>query len=82
MAELPQCPNFIKKRGCTQSNIVLLSEDSMAWVFHCKPPGCGMINVVSKDGVRDKSKFELAAQRKREAEEAQSRWDSRKKIFA
>jgi hypothetical protein len=83
VAEIPDCPNFIKKRGCSQSNVILLSEGPDAWVFHCKKPqGCGMINVVSKDGVRDKSKFDLAAKRRQEAEEMQRRWDSRRKIFA
>jgi len=80
MAEIPFCARSIKNRGCEKSDVRLTGETEDAWVFQCF--SCKAVQVVSKDGVRDKNKFELAAQRKREAEEIERIRRSKKTIFA
>jgi len=80
VSAIPECVNFVKKGGCWKSDVILERETPEAWSFRCRT--CRLLFVVSKDGIRDKSKFELAAQRKKEAEEAYEARMRRKKIFA
>ena len=77
--EMPKCRNAVKFSD-HESDMRLIGEQSDAWVFQCKR--CELVQVISKDGVQDKSKFELAAKRKAEAEEVRRRWEKRKRIFA
>ena len=58
----------------------LLEENDEAWVFRCQC--CTLIQAVTKDGIRDKSKFDLAEKRKHEQADIIRRWENRKKIFA
>lgn len=67
-------------RECSRSNVQLASETDDAWVFICRT--CDGINVISKDGVRNRSQFELAKKRYQENVDLQRRWEKRKKIFA
>jgi hypothetical protein len=80
VAEIPQCVNFVKQGGCWKSDVILEKESPDAWAFRCKT--CRLLFVVSKDGIRDKSKFELAAKRRKEAEGIYQERMKRKKIFA
>lgn len=80
MAEIPLCQNWLKKRGCSGSDMRLVESNEHGWSFFCK--GCSSVQIVSSDGVRDRSKFILAEQRKKEQEELDRRWSSRKRIFA
>lgn len=75
---IPKCRNAVKS-GDHKSDMRLKGETGEAWVFQCKI--CELVHVISKDGVRNKSNFELAAQRRREEEERVRRWAARKKIF-
>jgi len=79
MSEIPKCANSVKGNGCTYSDVRLLNETEEAWVFKCHT--CELIQVVSKDGIRDKSRFESAAKRRQEAIEMQQRWEKRRKYF-
>jgi hypothetical protein len=79
VAEIPKCANSVNGGGCWKSDVVLLNESDEAWVFQCRT--CELIQAVSKDNIRDKSKFEDAAKRKREQEEISRRWEKRRKIF-
>ena len=79
MAEIPNCPNSVKGNGCWKSNVVLSKETPDAWVFGCLT--CRVIFVVSKDSIRDKSKFDLAVQRRQQAEEIYQERMKRKRYF-
>jgi hypothetical protein len=79
MAQIPECVNFVKKGGCWKSDVILERETPEAWSFRCRT--CRLLFVVSKDGVRDKSQFELAAKRKKEMEEAYEARMRKKKYF-
>lgn len=78
--ELPLCRNFVRKLGCAESKVILIEENDEAWSFGCKT--CGCVQLVSKEGVRDKTKFELAAKRTEEETERLRRWNARPKIFS
>lgn len=78
--ELPLCPNFILKRGCERSDMMLLGEGDDYWTFHCRT--CKLVHVVSKQGVQDKSKFEVLTRRRQEQETLERLRSSRRKIFA
>ena len=80
MAAIPNCPNSVKGNGCWKSAVRLVKETAEAWSFRCDT--CTCLFVVSKDGVRDRSQFELAAKRKKEAEEIYQERMRRRKIFA
>jgi hypothetical protein len=79
LPNIPDCPNSVKGNGCTKSDPVLEKEGDDFWSFRCR--SCKVIYVVSKDGVRERSQFELAAKRKREAEEAYEARIKRRKYF-
>jgi hypothetical protein len=79
MPEVPLCVNFIKKRGCERSDVKLTKETPEAWCFTCAT--CELLQVVSKDSIKDKSKFELAARRKQEHEQMMRLRDKKVKIF-
>jgi hypothetical protein len=80
MAKVPDCPNSVKGNGCWKSDVILVNETADAWVFKCRT--CTCLSVVSKDGVRERSQFELAAQRKQQAEEEYREKMKKKRIFA
>jgi hypothetical protein len=80
VAEIPACPNSINNGGCWKSDPKIQKETDDAWAFRCAT--CTCLYVVSKDGVRDKSKFDLAVRRKKELEEEYARRMKRSKIFA
>jgi len=80
VSQIPECVNYVKKGGCWKSDVVLENETSDAWAFRCRT--CRLLFVVSKDGVRDKSKFEIAAKRRQQAEEEYREKMRRRKIFA
>ncbi len=77
-AQIPRCKNAVDGT-CKNSNVKLVNENDETWIFRCET--CRCIQVVSKDGVRDKSNFENAAKRRQQAIEMQQRWERRKKIF-
>lgn len=79
MANIPECVNFVKKGGCWKSDVVMEKETPEAWSFRCRT--CRLLFVVSKDSIRDKSKFELAAQRRKQAEEEYERRMKKRKYF-
>jgi hypothetical protein len=79
MAEVPSCPNSVKGNGCWKSDVRLVNETPDAWAFKCLT--CRVLFVVSKDGVREKSKFDLAVQRRKQAEEEYERRMKKKRIF-
>ena len=78
--EIPQCRNFRENRECSRSDMRLVGEDDESWHFVCKC--CELMQVVSKDGVRDKSKFDNAKQRMEQQADLVRRWEKRKKLFA
>jgi len=79
-APVPLCRNFAQKRDCPKSDMRLKGEDDSCWIFQCR--SCELVQVVSKDAVQDKSKFELAKKRMEEERIMQRLRDSRRKIFA
>ena len=79
MSAIPECVNYVKNGGCWKSDVILEKESPDAWAFRCRT--CRLLFVVSKDGVRDKSKFELAAQRRKQVEEEYERRMKKVKIF-
>lgn len=79
MADIPLCANSVKG-GCKKSNVRLINETNEGWVFQCQT--CECIQVVSKDGVRERSKFENAKKRQEEEVRRMKLIDSRRKIFA
>jgi len=80
MAEIPFCARSIKGRGCEKSDVRITGETDECWVFQCF--SCKSVQVVSKNGVRNRSKFEAAVQRRREQEEIERIRRSKKTIFA
>ena len=78
MPEIPRCPNSVGG-GCPYSNMKVELETDEFWSFKCHT--CKVISVVSKDGIRDKSKFEVATKRMEQQRELDSRWQKRKRIF-
>jgi len=80
LSELPLCANFIKKRGCSESRMRLIESNAQGWSFYCD--NCKSVQIVSADGVRDRSKFELAERRRQEQIHLNKLRDSKKKIFA
>lgn len=79
MAEnIPICRNAARFKDHT-SDMRLKGEVSDAWIFQCR--GCELTQVVSKEGVRDKSKFEQAARQIAQETERLRRLDARPKIF-
>ena len=76
--QLPECVNFVKKRGCSRSDMTVLSEQSDSWTLHCRT--CKLVWVLSKEGVRDKNRFETEMRRRKEQEQLE-RARSRRKIF-
>jgi len=77
-APIPPCRNS-HGGGCWKSDVRLVNENSEAWVFQCQT--CRCLQVVSKDGVRDRSNFENARLRKEQEEDRVRRWEKRKRIF-
>lgn len=80
MSELPPCANFIKKRGCAESKMRLIDSNEQGWSFYCDT--CHSVQIVSADGVRDRSKFELAEKRRQEQIHLNKLRDRKRKIFA
>lgn len=78
--EIPLCRNFKEDRQCSRSDMRLVEETDEAWVFVCKC--CELVSVVAKDGISDRSKFELQRKRMHEQAELIRRWERRKKIFS
>ena len=79
MAEIPNCPNSVNHGGCWKSDVFIEKEAEDAWSFRCRT--CRVLFVVSKDGVRDKSKFDLAAKQRKHLEEQYAERMSRSKTF-
>jgi hypothetical protein len=79
VSAIPNCPNSVKGNGCWKSDVHLVKETEDAWAFKCKT--CAVLFVVSKDGVRERSQFDLAAKRRREVEEMYQERMKRRKIF-
>lgn len=79
-AEIPQCRNFRENRQCSRSDVRLVNETDEAWVFVCKC--CEGMQVVSKDGVTERSKFDNAQKRIAQNADLVRRWENRKKVFA
>lgn len=44
--DLPPCPNFAKKRGCSRSALLIRAETPDYWTFECAT--CELTWVVSK----------------------------------
>jgi hypothetical protein len=78
--ELPLCANYIKKRGCSKSDMMLIEGNEQGWSFYCR--NCKSVQIVSADGVRDRSKFELEEKRRKEQIILNRLRASRRKIFA
>lgn len=79
MANVPQCPNSVKGNGCPKSNPVIEKEGDDFWSFRCLT--CKVVYVVSKEGIRDKSRFENAVKLRKQAEEEYQRRMKKVKIF-
>jgi hypothetical protein len=80
MAELPQCPNFVRKRECNKSDIRLLGEQDDAWTLNCKT--CGVIWVVSKPHSVHRAKYRKHEEQLRREAEARRAREKKAKIFA
>lgn len=78
--EIPRCPNSRPGNGCTMSDVKIEKETEEFWSFRCQ--SCKCLFAVSKEGVRNRSKFENAAKRRQEELERVKRWESRKRIFS
>ena len=79
--QLPECRNYRRRNGsCAKSDMVVRAEQDEAWVLQCKT--CECVQVVSKDGVRDRSRFENSLKRQQQQEAVDRLWQKRKKIFA
>lgn len=78
-AEIPQCRNFREGRECSRSDVRAKGETDQAWIFRCA--SCGLVQVVSKDGIRDKSKFDNARKREEEEKIRRKILDSKKLYF-
>lgn len=76
--QIPLCRNAQKYKDHT-SDMRLKGEGSDYWVFQCR--GCELTQVVSKEGVRDKSKFEQAARQRAQQSERLRRLDARPRYF-
>jgi hypothetical protein len=77
---IPRCPNNVKGFGCETSDVVVKEEQDECFVLFCKC--CELVWVISKDGIRDKSKFENAAKIAAQQADLVRRWESRKKTFS
>ena len=78
MSEIPKCRNAMRQKD-HESDMRLKGENESAWVFQCDR--CELVQVVSKDGVTERSRFENAARVKQQEEDRVRRWESRKKFF-
>lgn len=81
MADIPLCANSTK-RTLESHEMKLVNETEEGWVFQCQNQLCKCLQVVSKDGVRERSKYEMAKKRQEEEVRRQKILSSRKKIFA
>lgn len=79
MANVPPCPNNVKGFGCATSDVVVKSENDEAFVLFCRC--CELVWVISKDGIRDKSRFENALKRQQQQEALDRLWNKRRKVF-
>lgn len=77
--EFPPCPNFVKRRGCERSALVLRGEQDDSWTFECQT--CKLVWVVSKPTEIVRSRLFQAEEEKRRQAEAHRRRDSRTKFF-
>ena len=77
--EIPKCANSVKGNGCPRSDVRLLNETEEAWVFQCKT--CKLLQVVSKDGVRDRSRFDHERKKRDQQMELERLQGKRKKYF-
>lgn len=75
---IPQCRNALRFKDHA-SDMRFKAEGSDFWVFKCA--GCDLTQIVSKAGVRDKSKFEQAARRRVQQTEVLRRLDARPRYF-
>jgi hypothetical protein len=80
MAAIPPCPNHTRGFGCARSDVIVKEEQEDSWVLFCRC--CELVWVLSKDGVREKSKLEISAKRREQQEEINRRWEQRRKFFA
>jgi len=80
VSEIPLCQNFLRKRGCSESRMRLIESNEQGWSFYCD--NCESVQIVSSDGVRDRSKFQLAEQRRQEQIHLNRLRERKKKIFA
>lgn len=79
MAEnIPICRNAAKFKDHA-SDMRFKGEGTEFWTFQCA--GCDLVQIVSKEGVRDKSKFEQAARQRAEQSERLRRLDARPRYF-
>jgi hypothetical protein len=74
----PRCRNAAKFHD-HESDMRLRGEGDTFWLFQCA--NCELTQVVSKDGVRDKSKFEALSARRQRETEIMRRLDARPKYF-
>lgn len=78
MARLPDCPNFVRKRGCSRSDIRLKGEGPDHYTFQCGT--CELIWVVSKPTEVAASKFRVEEEKlrqeaiRRRQRESRPRW--------
>ena len=77
--ELPKCVNFVKKRGCDRSDIILRGEGEDHWQFHCRT--CKLVWVVSKPTAAVRGRLFKQEDDMRKKAEALRRRDSRPLYF-
>lgn len=78
--EFPQCPNFIKKRGCTRSRLRLLAENEDSWTFTCDT--CGLEAwVVTKPTANARAALRRDEERIRQEAVRRRQHDSRTRYF-
>lgn len=80
MADIPLCANSVKG-NCRNYEMKLVNETDEGWVFQCQNPECKCLQVISKDGVRERSQFENAKKIAEQEAIRRKLIDSRRRIF-
>jgi hypothetical protein len=80
VAELPKCPNFVKRRGCAKSDIKLVGENEEAWSFRCAT--CELIWICSKPKSIQSGKLRAQEEKLRKEMEARRAREKKVKIYA
>ena len=78
MADHPRCRNAVRG-ACAREDMRLKSETPDAWVFQCS--GCQLVQVVSKDGVRERSRAAISARTRQQQADIIRRQEARRKYF-